>query len=234
MCIVSKLSDKLSALAAMVENRLLAKHDLVYFVREYSWDNQSCWIDGCIDGHTRVSFLFGEELEGGNGIYLTISHEGGENHTTREYKLDKSLEEQTDDTIRIIADGICQMVTEYYTKANKLRDNLDVLADMLKCSLRAKYRRGVRVEKLKSKDSSSHWISCTIGYSMRVSIDYYIDSKMFKTGHGIGWCIVTKDDLIMTDHELSGSLDEQDESTIRAIANDICQMVAEYHTEDNK
>ena len=119
MCIVSKLSDKLSALAAMVENRLLAKHDLVYFVREYSWDNQSCWIDGCIDGHTRVSFLFGEELEGGNGIYLTISHEGGDNHTSRIYKLDSALEEQDDATIRTIADGICQMVKEYYAKANK-------------------------------------------------------------------------------------------------------------------
>lgn len=120
MCIVSKLSDKLSALAAMVENGLLAKqHDLVYFVREYSWDNQSCWIDGCIDGHTRVSFLFGEELEGGNGIYLTISHEGGDNHTTRTYKLDKSLEEQDDNIIRTIAYGIVTMLEEYYTKANK-------------------------------------------------------------------------------------------------------------------
>ena len=117
MCIVSKLSDKLSALAAMVENRLLAKHDLVYFVREYSWDNQFCWIDGLIEGCCRVSFTFGEELEGGNGIYLTISHEGGDNHISRVYKLDKSLENQDDDTIRTIADGICQMVIEYYTKA---------------------------------------------------------------------------------------------------------------------
>lgn len=115
----NKLSDKLSELAAMVENRLLAKHDLVYFVREYSWDGQFCWIDGLIDGRRRVSFTFGENLEGDNGVYLTITHEGGDNHITREYKLSDSLENQDDDTIRIIADGICQMAAEYYTKANK-------------------------------------------------------------------------------------------------------------------
>ena len=116
----NKLSDKLSCMAAMVESRLSANHDLVYFVRESSWnDDRVCWIDGLIEGCCRVSFTFGENLEGSDGVYLTISHEGGDNHTTREYKLDKSLEEQTDDTIRVIADGICQMVTEYYTKANK-------------------------------------------------------------------------------------------------------------------
>lgn len=120
MCIVrNKLSDKLSELAVMVESRLRAMYELVYFVREYSWDGQFCWIDGLIEGCCRVSFTFGENLEGSDGIYLTISHEGGDKHITREYKLDKSLEEQDDDTIRVIADGICQMVTEYYTKANK-------------------------------------------------------------------------------------------------------------------
>lgn len=115
----NKLSDKLSELAAMVESRLSADHDLVYFLREYSWDNQVCWMDGMMEGHRRVSFIFGEELERGNGVYLTVSHEGGENHITREYKLDKSLEEQSDDTIRTIADGICKMVEEYYLEANK-------------------------------------------------------------------------------------------------------------------
>ena len=115
----NKLSDKLSTLAAMVESRLCSKYELVYFVRESSWNGQDFWIDGLIEGDNRISFIFGENLEGTNGVYLTISHEGGENHTTREYKLEKSLEEQTDDTIRIIADGICQMVIEYYTKVNK-------------------------------------------------------------------------------------------------------------------
>ena len=120
MCIVrNNLSDKLSELAAMVESRLRAMYELVYFVREYSWDNQSCWIDGCIDGHTRVSFLFGENLEDTDGVYLTISHEGGDKHITREYKLSDSLENQDDDTVRTIADGIVKMVIEYYTKANK-------------------------------------------------------------------------------------------------------------------
>lgn len=118
MCIVrNKPSDKLSCMAAMVESRLRAICNLVYFVREYSWDGQFCWIDGLIDGRRRVSFTFGEELEGGNGIYLTISHEGGDNNISRVYKLDKSLEEQSDDTIRTIADGIIKMVAEYYTKA---------------------------------------------------------------------------------------------------------------------
>ena len=115
----NKLSDKLSALAAMVESNLSADHDLVYFVREYSWDNQACWIEGLIDGRRRVAFFFGENLEGDNGVYLTISHEGGENQTSRTHKLDKSLEEQSDDTIRTIASDICQMVKEYYTKANQ-------------------------------------------------------------------------------------------------------------------
>lgn len=116
----NKPSDKLSVLAAMVENQLNAKYDLEYFVRESAyWDNQACWIEGLIDGHCRVSFLFGEELEGGNGIYLTISHEGGDSHITREYKLSDSLENQDDDTVSTIADGIIKMVIEYYTKANK-------------------------------------------------------------------------------------------------------------------
>lgn len=120
MCIVSKLSDKLSALAAMVESRLRAMYELVYFVRESSdWDDKACWIEGLIEGHRRVSFLFGENLEDTDGVYLTISHEGGENHITREYKLSDSLENQDDDTVRTIADGICQMVIEYYTKVNK-------------------------------------------------------------------------------------------------------------------
>jgi len=118
MCIVrNKPSDKLSCMAAMVESRLRAICNLVYFVREYSWDGKFCWIDGLIDGRRRVSFTFGENLEGDNGVYLTTSHEGGENHITREYKLSDSLENQDDDTIRIIVDGICQMVAEYYTKA---------------------------------------------------------------------------------------------------------------------
>lgn len=119
MCIVrNKPSDKLSCMAAMVESRLRAICNLVYFVREYSWDNQFCWIDGLIEGCCRVSFTFGENLEGSDGIYLTISHEGGDKHITREYKLSDSLENQDDDTIRIIADGIVTMVIEYYTKAN--------------------------------------------------------------------------------------------------------------------
>lgn len=115
----NKLSDKLSVLAAMVESRLCSKYELVYFVRESSWNGQDFWIDGLVEGHCRVNFTFGENLEGDNGVYLTISHEGGENHITREYKLSDSLENQDDDTVRTIADGICQMVTEYYTKANK-------------------------------------------------------------------------------------------------------------------
>lgn len=233
MCIVSKLSDKLSALAAMVENRLLAKHDLVYFVREYSWDNQACWIDGCIDGHTRVSFLFGEELEGGNGIYLTISHEGGENPTTRTHKLDKSLEEQTDEVIRTIASDICQMVEEYYIEANKLRDNLSALADMLKCSLRAKYRR-VHVEKPKYKDSSSHCIDCWLGDGIHVPVDDYTNCEISGASPHIEWWIISKGVLLMKGYKLSGRLDEQDESTIRAIADCICQSVSEYYAEDNR
>lgn len=119
MCIVrNKPSDKLSCMAAMVESRLRAICNLVYFVREYSWDGQFCWIDGLIDGRRRVSFTFGENLEGDNGVYLTISHEGGDNHISRTRKLDSALEEQDDDTIRTIAGDICQMVEEYYTKAN--------------------------------------------------------------------------------------------------------------------
>ena len=120
MCIVrNKLSDKLSCMAAMVESRLRALYELVYFVREYSYDGQFCWIDGLVEGHCRVNFTFGENLEGSDGVYLTISHEGGSHHTTREYKLSDSLENQDDDTVRTIADGIIKMVIEYYTKANK-------------------------------------------------------------------------------------------------------------------
>lgn len=120
MCIVrNKLSDKLSVLAAMVESNLSVDHDLVYFVRDYSWDNKVSWMDGLLDGDHRVAFIFGENLEGGHGVYLTISHEGGNNHTSRMRKLDSALEEQDDDTIRTIAGDICQMVAEYYTKANK-------------------------------------------------------------------------------------------------------------------
>lgn len=115
----NKLSDKLSTLAAMVESNLSRNHDLVYFVRDYSWDNKACWMDGLIDGDPCVSFLFGENLEGGHGVYLTISLEGGDNHTTQTCKLDSTLEEQDDDTIRTIAGDICQMVKEYYAKANK-------------------------------------------------------------------------------------------------------------------
>lgn len=115
----NKLSDKLSELAAMVESKLSANHDLVYFVRDYSWDNKACWMDGLLDGDPCVSFIFGENLEGGHGVYLTISIEGGDNHTTRTCKLDSALEEQDDETIRIIAGDICQMVKEYYAKANK-------------------------------------------------------------------------------------------------------------------
>ena len=115
----NKLSDKLSVLAAMVESKLCSKYDLVYFVRESSWNGQDFWIDGLIEGDNRISFIFGENLEGTNGVYLTISHEGGSHHTTREYKLSDSLENQDDDTVRTIADGIVKMVIEYYTKANK-------------------------------------------------------------------------------------------------------------------
>lgn len=115
----NKLSDKLSELAAMVESNLSAKHDLVYFVRDYSWDNKVSWMDGLLDGDPCVSFIFGEDPEGDHSVYLTISLEGGDNHTTRTCKLDGTLEEQDDDTIRTIADDISRMVAEYYAKANK-------------------------------------------------------------------------------------------------------------------
>lgn len=223
----NKLGDKLSVLAAMVEINLSANHDLVYFVRDYSWDNKVCWMDGLIDGDPCVSFIFGEELEGGNGVYLTISHEGGENQTSRIHKLDKSLEEQTDEAIRTIASDICQMVEEYYIKANKLRDNLNMLAHMLKRSLGAKYRR-VRVEKLKCKDSPDRCISCSIGNNMLVHIDDFTGIKISESSHRIICNIVTKDGLFMKGYELPGSLDEQDERTICAIADAICQAVSEH------
>ena len=115
----NKLSDKLGTLATMVESSLSTNYDLVYFVRDYSWDNQVCWMDGLLDGDPCVSFIFGENPEGDHGVYLTISLEGGDNHTSWVYKLDSALEEQDDATIRTIADDICRMVAEYYSKANK-------------------------------------------------------------------------------------------------------------------